>query len=263
MRNKIILFAVAFLLMMNLASAVVSFYQEDIELLDNAHITRTANSVFWSRGALSLSGESSFWDFLFPADPPTTVKDIITSDELLEVEIDYSMYPRTWNERSSEYEIENCTLTVNYFENKLNQSYIFYEETVTKYEADIKSKKYFVRIPEKDGISVFMDCYFVNESRRILDTPTELQIKLPTHECKACQYYEWNVQQRDVLKAQTIGGNTVSVIEFIKEFVVLNFELILAGFWAFLILMLFVGISLMFLGVYWLFIFFRKLLKEI
>lgn len=248
MRLKLITLIIAFLLLANLSSAVVSFYQETIELPDDEHITRTANSVFWIAGA-------------FPTDP--TVKDVITSDDLLEIEIDYSIYPQTWNDRSPDYEIENCTLTINYFENKLNQSYVFYEETVNKNESDILGKKYFVRVPQKDGISVFMDCYFANASQRILDTPTELTVRLPTYECKACQYYEWNVEQRDIAKAQTIGNNTVTIIDYIKEFFILNFELLLAVFWFILILLLFAGVGLIFIGMYGLFNWLRKIAREL
>lgn len=264
MRNKIILFAVAFLLLLNLSSAIVSVYQQTSFPSASTHITRTSNSVFWIYGYYNIETPPNWWDFLFP--PVLTsqaVRDEIKSDELLEVEIDYSMYPQSWNAVNTGYDITNCSFTINYFAQKLNQSYVFYEEVVTENDTDVMAKKYFVRLPQRDGISVFMDCYFENESKRGLITPTELSIKLPTFECKSCQYYEWSVQQRQIVKAKLVGNNVVSIWSYIKDFVELNFEIILALFWFFLIAVLLIGISLMFIGIYYLFLFLRKLALEI
>ena len=245
MKYKLITFALAFLLLLNLSSAVVSFYQETIFLPTDMHITRTANSVFWIEGQYE------------------GVRDIITSNDMLEVEIDYSMYPKTWNEANTNNIINNCTFTIDYFANQLNQSYVFYEETINSSDADVMGKKYFVRIPQKDGINVFMDCYFQNSSGRILSTPTELSIKLPTYECKSCLMYEWLVQQRQIVKAQVIGHNVVSIWSYIRQFAELNFEIIVALFWFFLIVVLLIGISLIFLGIFYLYLFLRKLAREI
>jgi hypothetical protein len=249
MTNKLIAFALAFLLLLNLSSAFVSFYQDTILHPDNAHLTRTANSVFWVYG--------------WYGDYPNVVRDEIKDSEILEVEIDYSMYLNTWNTVNTGLEITNCTLTINYFSNNLNQSYIYYEETVTANESDVKNKKYFVRLPVKDGISTFMDCYYANESKRTLLTPTELSIKLPTYECKSCQYYQWSVQQRQIVKAEIVGNNLVSVWTYMKKLVVLNFEILVALFWFLMILILLVALSLIFLGIYYLFIFLKKLATEI
>jgi hypothetical protein len=248
MKNKIsfgIATILLALLIIQSASALVSFYQENIFLPDNPHITRTANSVFWFYGSYGGS------------------KDIIADDNLLEVEIDYSMYPKTWNEKNINYEIENCTLTINYFENKANQSYVFYNRTIDKTMSDIMNDKYFVRLNQKDGISVFMDCYFVNTSSRILSTPTELDIKLPTYECKSCLYYNWAVQQRSIEKARVVGNNAVTIWDYIKEIITLNFEIILALFWL-LIMIIFLGaIGLIFLGIYWAVLWLRHLARSI
>lgn len=240
------------LLLISLVSSVTDHYQEVILYPENEHITRRVVSVFW----LGFDFDSGFLG-------SGAVNDEITSDELLEVEIDYSIYIQRWNSANYNYAVQNCTLTINYFENKANESYIFYERTITKDDADILGDKYFVRLNQKDGLSAFMDCYFIDEDSRILDTPTELSIKLPTYECKTCQYYEWSVQQRDIGKARTIGENSVSVWNYIKKVIDLNFEIILALFWLILILMAIGGFGLVFFGIYWLFLYLRKISREI
>lgn len=263
MKNKTIAFALTFLLLLNLSSAIVSYYQETTLVYDNPHIVRNSNSVFWIDGIINIVSPTNWWDFLFPDEPPQKVKDEITTDELLEVEVDYSMYPQSWNNVSIGYEIANCTFTINYFAQKSNQSYVIYEETVTSEDADVMGKKYFVRLPVKDGISTFLDCYYIDETKRSLLTPTELDVKLPTYECKSCQYYQWSVEQRQIQKAKIVGENSVSVWAYIKGLVVMNFEIIIALFWFFLILVLLIAISLMFLGVFYLYLYLRKLAMEI
>lgn len=245
MNHKLISFAVVFLLLLNLSSAFVSFYQTRELSLVNPHQTRISNSVFWYEGQFE------------------GVKDAITSDNLLEVEIDFSMYPQSWNTANPNFTIENCTLTMNYFESKLNNSYILYTTTTTKNDIDIFGDKYFVRLPQKDGISVFMDCYFTNESNRVLDTPTELSIKLPTYECKSCQYYNWLKDTRSVEKAKIVGRNAVSTWEYIRELVSLNFEIILALFWLLMILIFVGAIGIIFIAIYWVFLYLKNLSKRI
>lgn len=240
------------LLMLSLASAVVSHYQEILKYSQDDHITRRVLSVFWVEGDL-LSG--SFGN--------GAVRDEINSDELLEVEIDYSIYVQKWNTQNYDYAIENCTLTINYFENKGNGSYVFYERTINKTDSDVLDDKYFVRLNQKDGISVFMDCYFQDADKRSLITPTELSIKLPTYECKTCQYYEWSVQQRSIREAEIVGGNSVLIWSYIQEFLTFNFEIILALFWFMVIIITLMASGFIFLGIYFLFIFLRKIARDI
>jgi len=249
MKNKIVMFAVVFLLLLNLSSALVSFYQEISYPFPSTHTTRISNSVFWVEG--------------WYGDYPNIVKDEIKDEDILEIEIDYSMYPKSWNAVNIGYEITNCTFTINYFAQKSNQSYVYYQETITGNDTDVMAKKYFVRVPMKDGISTWMECYYADETKRSLLTPTELDVKLPTYECKSCQYYEWSVQQRQVVKAQVIGENVVDVWTYIKELVILNFEIFIALFWFLMILILLVALSMIFIGIYYLFLFLRKLAMEI
>lgn len=243
--KKYILFMLGMILLVSCVSAVVIYDQNDNFPINTTHISRSHASVFWSKGQFS------------------EVKDMINSDDLLEISVLYSMFPKTWKEQNYDYRVENCTLTINYFEQLLNYHFVIYNETVTSEDSDIFDKKYFIRLKEGDGFTADIDCYFTNEDLRILDMPSELIIVSPTWECKACQYYEWTVLQRDIGKAEIIGDNVVSIWEYIKEFVNLNFEFILGLFWLSLIFFAVGGMGLVFVGVYYLFIYLRKLSKEI
>ena len=72
---------------------------------------------------------------------------------------------------------------------------------------------------------------------------------------------EWSVLEKDILKADTIGDNVVTISDYIKRLFLLNFEIFLALFWIFLILMVFGAISLIFLGVYWIFALLKGVMK--
>ena len=89
----------------------------------------------------------------------------------------------------------------------------------------------------------------------------DMQLVTPTWECKACQLYEYSVQQKDITKAQVIGNNVVTISDYIKKLFVLNFEIWLMLFWIFLILMILVGVGLIFFGVFWVYSYLRKLTK--
>jgi len=232
------------LLMINSASAIVQYAQRKSFPTNTTHITRTHASLFWSKAEIFAT-------------------DNIRDGDLYEVYVQYSMYPKTWKEENYDYRVENCTLTINLFETLLNYSYPVYEETLTSEDNDIYNKKYFARLNKGDGFTADMDCYFFNDSLKIYDTPTELLIVTPSWECKECQFYEWSVQQRNIAKAELLGANTVTVWGYIKELGTLNYEIFLAVFWLILILIAIGGMGFVFLGIYWCFLFLRKIAKGI
>lgn len=243
--KKLIIMMVLGILLISMASAVVQFSQTDYYPVGFNHTTRTHASLFWYEGTYY------------------GITDYIPDDEILEVYVGYSLYPQTWNTQNNDYEIVNCTFYINYFENLENQSYVMYSETITGEESDVLDKKYFVRLKNKDGFTSDIDCYFEDDDKRILDIPAEMVIVTPSYECKACQYYEWTLLQRDIEKARIIGENRVSVWDNIKGVVNLNYEVILAIFWFILILIALMGGGLIFVGIYWIFIYLRRLARDI
>lgn len=240
MKNKIILFAFAFFLLLNLSSAIITYQQKGIYLNDS-HTTRIHSLVFRTEG--SYMG----------------ISDRISSDELLEVYVKYSLYPQTWNTQNPDYSINNCTFTINYFEHLSNISQEIYTRTINYSDTDVYDDKYFIKLKIGDGFTSDIDCYFQNTTSRILETPSEMIIVSPSWECKACQYYEWTILQRDIEKTQLVGRNSVTIWDFIKELITLNFEIILALFWLLLFIIFLGGIGLLFLGLYWAFLWVRNL----
>lgn len=243
--RKIIPFIIAFVLLINLSSAVVQFYQDETIFPLNPHISRKTMSIVWIEG--SYEG----------------VKDVITGGTPLEVKLYYSLYPTRWNERNPTHKITNCSLSVFYNPHLANSSDLIYEETIFAGEPDVMAKSYFVMLNQKDFITSIVDCYFEDENKTTIITPTEFFAYFPTYECKSCQYYQWLTTNREVEKAQTIGGYTTEIWGFIGELVELNFEFILVVFWILLILTLCMGTGLIFIGMYYVYTYLRQLAREI
>ena len=102
---------------------------------------------------------------------------------------------------------------------------------------------------------------YANITHPSLTIPAEIQLISPTEECKACQYYEWSVRYRSVEKAQDLNAKRVSIVEYTKQLFLLNYEMWLAIFWVFLILMIFVGIGMIFIIVWWLYLYLKAVAK--
>lgn len=245
-RNQIMisflfLFLILFsLCLINPVSANVEFMQERY-----FRVTNTTNSMQDHIIFFYLSKET---------------RDYVADDKPIEAYITYSIYPKTWNTDNPDYAVQYCNISVLYSGALTNSSYISFNETIYPTQ-DIFSKKYYKRINENDGIIVDAFCVFEDEMPDTLDMPITIRLSTPTWNCKACQFYEWSKSQRDVDKAVILGDYTTEIIEYIKDLIQLNYEILLALFWFAMIMILFSAIFLIFIGIFWLYLYLNKLAK--
>jgi len=184
-------------------------------------------------------------------------EDYITGNNPLDVYVLFNIYPKTWNSANPSSKVDYCEWKVSFWQSG-NATTIIVNENYTQYDTDIMGDKYFVRMRDGEGITAYQKCYFENHSYTDLYLPMEMQLLTPSWECKECQYYLWSLTERDIIKAKAVGDNVVEVSTYIKKLFLLNFEIWLAFFWFFLILIIFASISLIFVGIYWLFLFLRR-----
>lgn len=204
-------------------------------------------AVSYSKSGLDILGETG---------------DYVSAKNKFETYLWYNMNIQSWNEANPDYQIEYCNFVVKYIGHLTSSPVILLNQTYTDADADISHDRYFVRLDDGDTMIADITCYMNNTDFHEIDMqPMDMQLVTPTWECKECQYYEWSVQQRDITKAQVIGGNVVTIADYIKKLFILNFEIWLMLFWTFLILMIFVAIGLIFLAVYWFYVYLRKLAK--
>lgn len=187
--------------------------------------------------------------------------DYVSGNNQYEVYILYNIYPKTWNSQNPSAMVEYCNFRVFQSKGISGENIILLDKNYTDLDSDIMSDKYFIRMDDGDSFEADQTCYFQNNSFSELYLPAEEQILTPTWECKECQYYEWSLVERGAEKTQIIGGYVSIISGYIEKLISLNFEIVLALFWFFLILMVLVGISFIFIGMFWIYKYMKHLIK--
>lgn len=236
MKQKIFLLMFAVILLTSLASAEIQYFQVKQDL-GNGTIQNLITVWYDKIGFYS--------------------KDYITGNNPLDVYILFNIYPKTWNSQNPTAKVDYCNWRISFWTTG-NGTINIINENFTETDTDVMGDKYFVRMNDGEGITAYQKCYFQNHSYTDLYLPMEMQLLTPSWECKECQYYLWTLTERDIIKAKSIGDNVVEVSTYIKKLFLLNFEIWLAFFWFFLIMMVFASISLIFIIIYWLFLFLRR-----
>lgn len=183
--------------------------------------------------------------------------DYITGDNPLQFYIYYNAMIKSWNENNPSYYVNECNLTARAWH--ISEENPYY--TLTKSwdsTQDYANAKEFFFLENGDTIYIDMVCYFENATPSNYKMPTSMQLITPTWKCKACQYYDWAIVEKTIMKAEDVSSKTTSVVTFIKKVVFLNFEMWIILFWIFMILLLIMAISFIFMGIYWVFLYIKR-----
>lgn len=187
--------------------------------------------------------------------------DHIKNGNDLEAYIRYDVYTSAWNKDNPDYAVDNCNFTVEKYSILTKNTSIIYNRVFTGATTDVSMAKYFVSLRKGEFFTSDVKCKFSGLRPELMEMPFNLAIVTPTWECKACQSYEQSKLDINIEKAQTIGDNTVETIDYMKQLIILNFEFVVIFFWIFLISIGWFSMSLIFLGVYWLYLYLRKVSK--
>jgi len=169
----------------------------------------------------------------------------------------YDIYVETWNEMNPDFPVDWCNLTIRQYPASSSVPALVYSRLFTD---DYNNAKYFLRLDDGDVVFADIDCHF-NSTNSSLYVPATLQVVTPTWECQACQYYEWTLVERNIVKAKSVGSNIVDTTESMKNVIILNFEIWLALFWIVLIVVAVHSTGLLFIGIIWLFAYMKNLIK--
>lgn len=244
---KKILFALILgVLLIGMIHAELSFWQVKEDLGNST----TRNHMVFCYNKIQVSGINSIGDF-------------ITGDNPFESYIKYNVYVKKFNADNPAYRVDWCSFIIQQSTPLTNFSTVF-NQTYTSSDYDTLNANYFLRMGDGDCVIADEICQY--NSSVTLDSPNlilpaEMQLVAPTWECKACQYYEWSVTEKDTIKAKSVGDNVVTVSGYIQKLFSINYEIVLILFWIFLILMIFISVGLIFIGIYWVFIYLRSLAK--
>lgn len=266
MKFKIILFISIFLILLisPLIFGMMEYWQTK-ESAGNGTIVHNHIINFYKKAPQTISAtpRNTFLCTYFNVycyEDTGIIEDYITGNNPFEVYIWYNIYVNKWNQDNPDDKVDYCEFKINMMLHNQNESIIVFDKNYTEQDEDIMNGKYFVLLYNGDGFRADQICHFQNnDTEDIFSAPAEMQLVTPTWECKACGYYKWTVVERNVEKAKTVGNNVAIIMNYILKLALINFEIWLALFWIFLILCIFMSISFIFFGVYWVFLYLRRL----
>jgi len=227
--------------LMNLISAEISFWQ--VKNFKGNGTIENRLTYTYSKGGFGIAN------------------DYVLGNNPFESYLQYDIYPKTFNLNNPNFKVDYCNLKIQTWRKMEASAVTVFEQNYTDSDEDIFHAQYFFRLFDGDQAIAVETCYFENKNFHELLLPAEMVMVTPTSECKACQYYLWTTQEADIFKTQTIGNNVITISSYIQKLVALNFEIILALFWIFLILMLFVGIGLIFVAIYWIYLYLSRIAR--
>lgn len=243
MKKQIIftIFALFLLVGITFVSAEIQYFQQKSNI-ENGTI-KNHLTIVYSKGEMGLAD------------------DYVSGNNPYEVYLWYNFYPQKWNIDNPNYRVDYCNFQIRFWGKMENTTTLIFNQNYTSEDTDVFNLKYFIKLYNGDGMIADQFCYFENKSYTGLDFPAEMQLVTPTWECKSCQYYEWVVQQQDVVKVKSIGDNIVSISGYIKKLFLLNFEIWLALFWIFLIFMIFIALGLIFMMINFFYLYIKRLAR--
>jgi hypothetical protein len=203
----------------------------------------------------SYKGNNLFLDHLFFCYQGGT-DNYVSGGHFFEAYIQYNIFVQKFNAENPSEPINNCNLVLK--QSSGGNLSIIVNRTYTNASYDAMNEKYFFTLSDGDCVMAQIYCRFepyVNASGFKLDTSETMQLVTPTWECKACQKYEWTAEEQNSIKAESLGDYVIVVSDYIKKLFMLNYEIVLALFWIFLIFMLLAGVGLIFMGVYYLYLY--------
>lgn len=224
------------ILLMNIVNAQIDFWQT----LEDRGNKSVLNHIFLSYTNLNddfVSGGNTYQGYIW-----------------------YSVYVKQFNENNPNYRIDFCNITITQYTDLGIR--VLLSRIYTKRDIDAKGLQQFFNMRSGDYLIADELCVFnplANQSD--LTIPAEMQLVVPTWECKSCQEYNYASTSLTIDKTSVIGQNTASITNFIRKLVALNFEIILSLFWIFLILMIFLAVSFIFLGFFYLYRYIERMTK--
>ena len=179
----------------------------------------------------------------------------------VEVYINYRAYLKTWNQLNTQNLVDSCQITIKFYSGINNLTTTVLQQNFSK-DFDYENDKYFFRMNPKDSFSSELSCKYQLSIPITLEIPVDQSMESPTNACKSCQFYQWSIQERKIIKAETLGDRTVINFEYIKQLFIINFEILTVLFWIVLIVLLLASIGLIFFGLSYVAIWLFKVIEK-
>lgn len=191
-------------------------------------------------------GNNTIRNFAFIFNGQDGTPNYIPNGKPLELQVKYRTYIETWNNANYNNTVSYCNLKIAQLYHTINSSTILFNGNFT---GDTADSLFFLQLADRDGAEIYLECYFTNNAPVTLEIPADFSIVSTSWECKACQLYEWSLVEKSVAVADNVQSKTSLTFNYITKLFLLNYEIVVFGFWILLILLLLLTVGLIFSGI--------------
>jgi hypothetical protein len=191
----------------------------------------------------------------------------------------YVVEPLPLNLSGSHGVVDWCNFTIVHTHNIYGTTFIAWQgffggellnttiETQSYYfdNASLNSGKILINMRDKDSVSAKMKCHYSN-SNYLYDESIlagRFTTFMPSFECKGCTQYTLEDLSNQVEQQENITANELSIYQNIQTAVGWNFQVWLIVSWVLKIGFIFLGVALIFIGVYWFYLFLENIARQI
>jgi hypothetical protein len=137
----------------------------------------------------------------------------------------------------------------------------YYFENTTTIEFD--QLYYFLK--DKDSLTVDMKCHYTDPSSVFVESILfgRVNVILGAYECNDCEEYSFEQLSNEIDRSEQIISDQNEVYDKIQSVVAINFNIWLIVSWIIKIGLLFTAVTLVFGGIYWLYLLFKSIEDEI
>lgn len=236
MSNKILFLVLGIMLLVNMISIDAVSYQQ----------------VKQDRGNNTIRN----FAFIFNGNDGTP--NYISNGKPLELQVKYRTYIKTWNNANYNNTVSYCNLKIAQLYHTVNSSTILFNQNFT---GDISDSLYFLQLADRDGAEIYLECYFTNNAPATLEIPADFSIISTSWECKSCQRFIWSQVEKQIAVADNVQAKTSNVFGYITKLFLLNYEIVIFGFWILMILLLLLTVGLIFSGMAFLYKYVERIAK--
>src|SRR4030042_3496075 len=183
----------------------------------------------------------------------------------------YVIEPLPYNLSGYGGEVDWCNLSINHLNHIYNSDSELINTTSTLYNVytggvtNLSTGTIDITVFDKDSILVDMECHYTNSSTLYVENVLVGQYTtyFPSFECKGCSDYSLEELSNEIDRSDEIALDQTRIYENIQGIISLIFKLWLIVNWLIKIAFVVISISLIFIGVYYLYHLFKDVEKNI
>ena len=260
-RYSVMIAFILIAIMLSQGALAINGFREFSVVYDNLNITRNYARISYTEEQYITYG-------IFGIPFHHEIDNFVPRGQPYQAYLTYGLQPlNEWNSQYPYSTIDYCTIIVKEWHlvntadggedwsvvTSLNKTFTTQDTGVTE-----GSFRQFFILNKGDFARIYFDCHFTGTNLTI-STPTRMTITAPTYECKACQYYEEFKKSFDDVIGDAIETYTQRILGNIHLFIGWNFELVILGFWLAQIIAFLGIIGIIFLGLWWVWRFLKRM----